>query len=235
MQPWAFAHLDHCAMAARPPPARPHIGLNPSPRFASYSTADWVEDDAWDSASDEETPSTSGWGRGMKSSSPATSPKPVPKPQNNSSSSTLASSFTHLHAPSPSSYPPRPEAQQLTSKNGWTIVRKGNESLGTPDQDGPAKLHESQGDVEVEGDMILGEMDPDVVEHPSTSPPKQRHNQGSIREDASEIVNGTHSTYVICFFNPHIPARSIFSCSSFREESSVLCEGDNSTRFFGES
>ncbi|KAJ3489037.1 hypothetical protein NLI96_g2406 [Meripilus lineatus] len=175
-------------MAARPPPARPHIGLNPSPRFASYSSTDWAEDDAWDSASDEDTPSTSGWGQSVKSTTPATSPKPVPKPQSNSSSSTLASSFTHLHAPSPSSYPPKPETLPQPSRNGWTMVRKENEARHS-DHDEILKTHEGHGDVEVEGDMIIGEMDPDIVEHHPTPPSKHKHNQGTVRDDADEIVN----------------------------------------------
>ena len=43
-------------MTARPPPARPHIGLNPTTKFSSYAVNnDWGEDDAWDSASDSES------------------------------------------------------------------------------------------------------------------------------------------------------------------------------------
>ncbi|CAE6429845.1 unnamed protein product [Rhizoctonia solani] len=42
------------------PPARPHIGLRPSSHFsiitAAQSNTDWAEDDAWDSASDDDKP-----------------------------------------------------------------------------------------------------------------------------------------------------------------------------------
>ncbi|KAL5632160.1 hypothetical protein ACGC1H_000240 [Rhizoctonia solani] len=42
------------------PPTRPHVGLRPSSHFSiittAQSTADWVEDDAWDSGSDDDKP-----------------------------------------------------------------------------------------------------------------------------------------------------------------------------------
>lgn len=74
--------------------------------------------------------------------------------------------------------------------------------------------------------MIVGELDPDVVEHHPTSPTKQqRHNQGSVRDDADEIVNGTtHSTYDDVFIHPHIPARSTISYPSAIGEESRLFE-----------
>lgn len=94
-------------MAARPPPTRPHINLNPSSHF-SYSITEWGEDDAWDSASDSESASNSQsvWGRSLNqpghprpsgtTSTSTSAPKPVPAPRKsqNSSSSTLALSYT---------------------------------------------------------------------------------------------------------------------------------------------
>ena len=147
----------HCGvviqMAARPPPTRPHINLNPSSHF-SYSITEWGEDDAWDSASDSESASNSQsvWGRSLNqpghprpsgtTSTSTSAPKPVPAPRKsqNSSSSTLALSYTHVSAPSPppsSSYashadsvsvPPTSATATPTTitKNGWTIVQKAN-------------------------------------------------------------------------------------------------------------
>ncbi|TCD67858.1 GTPase-activating protein [Steccherinum ochraceum] len=179
-------------MAARPPPARPHIGFNPSGRFSSYSTSDWVDDDAWDSGSDSESPTKSQWKQppNAKQGS-STSPKPVPKSgPSNSSSSTLASSYTHLHAPSPSSYPPRAEQAQATVKNGWTIVRKSTDQLGGTELDETTHTGEGVADVEADGsDLILGDMDPDVAVQPAAPSFKPRQDQGSIRDDVDEIVN----------------------------------------------
>ena len=181
-------------MAARPPPARPHIGLNPSSRFTSYSTSDWVDDDAWDSGSDSESPSKSSWKPPSSKPAPSSSPKPVPKSgQNNSSTSTLASSYTHLHAPSPSSYPPRTE--QAAGKNGWTIVRKSTDRPGGGEHDDSTHAGEGVVGVELDGsDLIVGDMDPEVAEQPAAPPSKPRQDQGSIRDDVDEIVNGRHRT-----------------------------------------
>jgi len=183
-------------MAARPPPARPHIGFSTSGRLSSYSTSEWVDDDAWDSGSDSESPNKPGWKQPPTSKqASSSSPKPVPKTgQNNSSSSTLASSYTHLHAPSPSSYPPRTEQAQA-AKNAWTIVRtSADDQLGGADHYGPANTGEGVADVEMDGsDLILGDMDPEVAEQPAAPPSKPRQDQGSIRDDVDEIVNGTPS------------------------------------------
>ncbi|KAG9316616.1 hypothetical protein JVU11DRAFT_2670 [Chiua virens] len=75
-------------MAARPPPARPHIGIHPS--FNASSNMDWAEDDVWDSASDSESPRHSTIAHSWRYSSNTqskrqlpgpfpTAPKPVPK------------------------------------------------------------------------------------------------------------------------------------------------------------
>ncbi|KAH8107795.1 rab-GTPase-TBC domain-containing protein [Cristinia sonorae] len=178
-------------MAARPPPARPHIGLNPSPRFSSYSTSEWVDDDAWDSGSDSESPTKTSWKQPTSKHASSSSPKPVPKSgQNNSSSSTLASSYTHLHAPSPSSYPPRPEQPQPVNKNGWTIVSKSTDRLRGADHDESAHTGDGAAGAEGDGsDLILGDLDPEVAEQPAPAPSKPRQDQGSLRDDVDEIVN----------------------------------------------
>ncbi|KAJ7072071.1 rab-GTPase-TBC domain-containing protein [Mycena amicta] len=153
-------------------PARPHIAIHPS----TYSAkSDW--EDAWDSASDsdEEAP---------KASSSRVQPRQVPRPNASSSptsdggsSSTLAFSFTHIS--NPSSYPP---------KNGWTIVKT---KPGSP-QPLEDSREEVNGDVDVEGDMILGDLEPDTMEPMEIIPPtpsKSKANQGIIRDDIQDIVD----------------------------------------------
>ncbi|KAF8894096.1 rab-GTPase-TBC domain-containing protein [Infundibulicybe gibba] len=186
-------------MAARPPPARPHIGIHPSTKFSSQ---DWGEDDAWDSTSDSESPRQStisnSWNRSPASSS-TTAPRPVPRPAHNSSSSTLAFSYTHINAPNPSSYPPRSEEPSHPSQNGWTIVRTENEKrddrikVDNPPGSGNEENVGDEGgqrDIDVEGDMVIGELSsPDqAIVHP---PPhvKAKQNQGAIRDDIVDIVN----------------------------------------------
>lgn len=177
-------------MSARPPPARPHIGLNPSHRFGSYGATDWAEDDAWDSGSDEESGTKSSYAQRASSS---TAPKPVPKPkQNNSSTSTLASSYTHLNAPSPSSYPPRTDTG-LSAKQGWTIVRTSTQSRTSIDRHEADRHGEAREDLEVEEDEIVGPLDPDVEHQEVTTPQslKFKHDEGIIKHDVDEIVKGT--------------------------------------------
>ncbi|KAJ3558015.1 hypothetical protein NM688_g1153 [Phlebia brevispora] len=174
-------------MSARPPPARPHIGLNPSSRFESYATTDWGEDDAWDSGSDEESTTKSSWTRASSS----TAPKPVPKPKQNSSTSTLASSYTHLHAPSPSSYPPRTEqASTPSAKQGWTIVRTSTQSRRSTDRHESEKATEAREDPEVEGEEIVGVFEPEDshVDRISPRTAKFKHDATVIRHDVDEIV-----------------------------------------------
>lgn len=176
-------------MSARPPPARPHIGLNPSSRFTTYSASDWTEDDAWDSGSDDEEASGSGWPSTHSRSSSSTAPKPVPKPHQNSSSSTLASSYTHVNAPSPSSYPPRTE--QAPAKQGWTIITNARE--GRKDE---GKQTEAAQYIDHDGDLILGDLDPDEplgAGHVNTPTSKPNRSQCVVRADVDEIVKGTLS------------------------------------------
>ncbi|KZT10679.1 RabGAP/TBC [Laetiporus sulphureus 93-53] len=179
-------------MSARPPPARPHIGLNPSHRFSSYSIADWAEDDAWDSGSDSESPSNTGWSRSKQGSSTAatattTAPKPVPRPILNNSSSTLAFSYTHVSHPSPSSYPPKQDLQP--SKHGWTIVSKSFDNQNNLEHRETDKVNDGGAYDDVEGDMIVGELEPEIAEQAAVTHSKPRQGQGSVRDDAEEIVN----------------------------------------------
>jgi len=185
---WHLRVRCSATMAARPPPARPHIGISPS--FHSPHSADWAEDDAWDSTSDSESPRQStinnSW---MQSSSrppsSATNPKPVPKPS--VSSSTLAFSYTHINAPSPSSYPPKPE-QPVQQKSGWTIVRKSTEIRVSAEEKEEAKVEEGVDDADDESEMVVGELEQEgTVE--STVKPSQ--DQVFIRDDVDEILNGS--------------------------------------------
>lgn len=182
-------------MSARPPPARPHIGLNPANRFGSYSISDWGEDDAWDSGSDEEASGPT-WRQSQTRAASSTAPKPVPKPQQNSSSSTLASSYTHVNAPSPSSYPPRieqPQPQPQTSRQGWTIISNSREDADQGKHNGQ-KQH-----PDVDGDLIVGDLDPEelpgedqlVQQVRPTKHDSQQSAAATIRADVDDIVKGT--------------------------------------------
>ncbi|KAH9935649.1 rab-GTPase-TBC domain-containing protein [Fomitopsis serialis] len=159
-------------MAARPPPARPHIGLNPSHRLSSYVIPDWAEDDAWDSGSDSESPSNPSWNRSSSfskqaSTSSSTAPKPVPRPNLNSSSSTLA-------------FPPQ---------NGWTIVRKSTDHRSSLDRRPSDKAKDGVVYEDVEGEMIVGELEPELADPAAVTHSRPRHDYGFVREDVEEIVN----------------------------------------------
>ncbi|KAJ7772670.1 rab-GTPase-TBC domain-containing protein [Mycena maculata] len=162
-------------MSVRPPPARPHIAVHPS---TYNSRADWAEDDAWDSTSDNED-------EPPKASSSRVPPQKVPsRPTQHSSSSTLAFSYTHVDAPNPSSYPPR----DIPPKNGWTIV-KTKPGASPPPEDNP---DEPSADADIEADMILGDLEPDAMEAMDIIPPlnsKPKANRGVIREDVEAIVD----------------------------------------------
>ncbi|PPR07708.1 hypothetical protein CVT26_003731 [Gymnopilus dilepis] len=187
-------------MNPRSPPARPHIGLHVS---SFNANADWGEDDAWDSASDSESPRhstlNSSWARPSASSS-TTAPKDVARLSKNASSSTLASSYTHLHAPS--SYPPKTDpASSEAPRNGWTMIRTSPSRKGSQTKlDERSERRDIEGDsgsvdVDVEGDMILGDLDPDANEDDPSGPSvstnthsKGKHLSSSIRNDVDDIV-----------------------------------------------
>lgn len=201
-------------MTARSPPARPHIGIHPTSHFSSL---DWGEDDAWDSASDSESPKQSTL---SLAGSRTTAPRAVPKPAYNksdSSSSTLAFSYTHVNAPNSSSYPPRTE-EPAAPKTGWTIVRKSPsdkaiEKYNSSSQDDSydnITSPEGQGDTDGESDMILGELeyDPFGPEAPNPPPGKATVDKGSIREDTEAILNGMPCLIATSFFCTHLRLHS---------------------------
>ncbi|KAG6850958.1 hypothetical protein H0H93_005827 [Arthromyces matolae] len=175
-------------MAARSPPARPHIGINPSNHFNPPGGGEWGEDDAWDSGSDSESPRQSTIAKSWNYS--RTAPKPVPKPNRSSSSSTLAFSYTHVTAPNPSSYR---ENATIGPKGGWTLVNTSKDRNGDDNVNSEGRADDSfeRGDADVESDMVVpGDLETDgFQDHPLTSPqPKAKHEEGSIREDADDIV-----------------------------------------------
>lgn len=180
-------------MSARPPPARPHIGLNP--HLSSFGTSsDWVEDDAWDSASDSESPHlSSSWNANRQQSS---TPKNVPGKvarSSSSSSSNLASSYTHINPPNPSSYPSKPDIPP-PNKGGWTLVKS---SGGKDPQPQPKDLKDSDIDhdtlaasttSEVADELVVGDFDdPVLLRGPSL---KLKESQSSVRKQVDEIVAG---------------------------------------------
>ena len=178
---------------ARPPPARPHIGINPPTRFSSYSTAaEWGEDDAWDSASDSESavqkPTTS---KPIPVGRPSGEPsiaRTNQRPKKQSSATSLAFSYTHVNAPSPSSYSPRPE-QSSSPKASWTMVRRSVESVASTSSLRGEELNGSlvqklSEDLAIEEEeIILGDMENDARPRPGTE---------NIREDAADIIQGRH-------------------------------------------
>jgi len=185
------------------PPARPHIGIH----LTSFPSTEWGEDDAWDSASDSESPRQSTIHRPTASTT-ITAPKRVPRKSSNLSSSTLAFSYTHVQAPSPGSYPPKGEPASSSPdapKNGWTMIRtspsKGGsdkklESLSSQ-RDHDLDAEGESGDIDVEGDMILGDLEPEGHTNEAQAsvsvPPshhKAKQNEGSIRHDIDDIVTG---------------------------------------------
>ena len=182
-------------MNPRSPPARPHIGIHLS-HFSN--TTEWGEDDAWDSTSDSESPRQS-----TLNNRPFPSSAPKKVSRTSSSSSTLAFSYTHLNAPNPSSYPPKSESPEAP-KNGWTIVRtshnkKGSESKMNLKADTGFGQDGDSRDVDVEGDMILGDLeaemtvtDLDVSTASLASHSKAKDNEGNIRQDIDDIINGIY-------------------------------------------
>ncbi|KAL1742485.1 rab-GTPase-TBC domain-containing protein [Schizophyllum fasciatum] len=180
-------------MTARPPPARPHLAVHASD-FGRTPT-DWAEDDAWDSASDDGAdprpppPQPDAWPRAA-SSAPKPVPARPPASEKSSSSSTLAFSYTHVSAPNPGSYPPRGEQAPPPARNEWTIV-----SSGPADADDMLEARELRGaradDLEPEGDLILGEMDPDPACGPSDAQSHaadEKTGKAAIREDAEAVA-----------------------------------------------
>lgn len=185
------------------PPARPHIAVH-STHFSSTPSTDW--DDAWDSGSDSEEPRqtiANPWKRSASGPS-STAPKQVPRSSSASSSSTLAFSYTHVNAPNPGSYPTpktiEEAAPRSRAQNGWTIVRTSSDRKRSHDGGKEQSQADPSADADVEGDMILGDLDQDFEngEHgPSdTTTRLSAHSKqmaATVREDAGEIVNGNYA------------------------------------------
>jgi hypothetical protein len=171
-------------MATRPP-------LVHSRGVLSFESGEWADDDPWDSASDEETAphrSTrsklgdsllSNFGTRVSTSVPSTS---LARKTNNSSSS-IAFSYTHIDASSP----PKSESI-ITSQNGWTMIRTSRDArANTEERNSVGKDDTVNGDIIVDGDILL---DDSVMGSANATRPRQ--NQGFIRLDALEIVNGIY-------------------------------------------
>jgi TBC1 domain family member 2 len=189
-------------MTARPPPARPHIShLHPS--HLSHSISEWGEDDVWDSASDEESPSHT-WSRSsLPSATKTTTPKPVPEARassdNNNSSSALAFSYTHVTVPSPSSYTSKVEpgesaTDMVPSKSDWTFVVK--KQSGVDIARNTEQESERGADADVE-EMVFGDLDTDsdFIDMPIV---KTHAELGVVRRDAEQIAKGAHTLIFTC-------------------------------------
>lgn len=179
---------------ARPPPARPHIGLNPPSRFSSYASVEWAEDDAWDSASDSETtaqktPHASKTIDSSKISFDSSSTvKQIPKPRKSPSSNSLTFSYTHVNAPSPSSYSPKPDHLH-SHKTSWAMVNKspnGSRQITDSDPGESDELHRNNEDFDFE-DIDVNDTD---AESSSTRPLRDRGAAVYVKGDAEDIVQG---------------------------------------------
>lgn len=105
----------------------------------------------------------------------------------------LAFSYTHVQAPSLSSYPFRGISSNSTDeldlqekdereRAGWTIVQ----SEGVEDN---FDTQIATNDVDVDGDMIVGEFEPDSLTLDSEDEPI-KEGKDAIREDAWSLVEG---------------------------------------------
>jgi len=211
------------------PPARPHIAVH-SAHFASSSTTDW--DDAWDSGSDSEERRqglvANSWNRSVGGSS-TTAPKQVPARSNSaSSSSTLAFSYTHVNVPNPGSYPTpkaiEEAAPRSKAQNGWTIVRTQSDRNCSGDSESLPSKVDHGADVDVEGDMILGELETDFDnnKHAGLNPTmhlsaRSKQLAASLREDAEEIVNGNYTFPVSSIIPTHSLINQLLSFRSIAE------------------
>ncbi|KAI6040309.1 rab-GTPase-TBC domain-containing protein [Pisolithus marmoratus] len=220
-------------MAARPPPARPHVGLHSSFNNPRAST-EWGEDDVWDSASDSESPlrpSRPSWratAPSVKQQLPAqAAPKPVPRPSSNSSSSTLTFSYTHVSAPSPSSYPPKvEESPSQLSKGGWTVVRK--PSISQRNTDGKSLVtnsYDMNGDADLDADMVVGDFEPEL--EPVVGA-KARLSQGSMKPDAEEVVN---DPFCRLLRSPHMSHSRLSSALSENKTNTITRSGETEKLF----
>lgn len=183
------------------------IGMSTASRF-SYSSIDWAEDDAWDSASDSESPahrpkntSNHSVGKMGLEATVSSPPRAIPtgtgkQNQSQSPSSSLNFSYTHVNAPSPGSYSKMGESIH-NHKTSWTIVSKSSENRTT----GPSRSEDTQrtirrkaSDEIVVDDFIIAELD----EGNETS---LRHGSGAsesgIRAEAEEIEKGAKLLFTL--------------------------------------
>ncbi|KAF8629856.1 hypothetical protein AX15_003218 [Amanita polypyramis BW_CC] len=131
------------------------------------SSLDWAEDDAWDSASDPDSPRHS----------------------------TLANlwGYTHINRPPPS-YPDNPLALKngwTIVRKSHTERR--SKSVDRHNVSKTTHFEESSHDADVDGDMVLGESDiesafPDQGPTPVSTHIKPKLDNGYIREDADDVV-----------------------------------------------
>lgn len=161
----------------------------------SMSASDWTigEDDAWDSASDSESPQA----RATTAGSPS---RPIPVAPNNirrkssndnnsSSSSNLAFSYTHINAPTAASYQrgtsitrspqsipsaPRRSDTGKDKSSGWTIVRTASTQPGKDD--------------EVTDEIILSTELNSESQNLHTN--RAKEGKVSVKLDVDDIVNG---------------------------------------------
>ena len=86
----------------------------------------------------------------------------------------------------------------MAPKGGWTLVKKSSDRItsktsSTEQVDEVVLDSEVRGDADVEGSMILGDLEPETGECDPAAPlatTKSSYNQCSIREDAHKIVHG---------------------------------------------
>ena len=179
---------------------RPSIGMSTTSRF-SYSTIDWAEDDAWDSASDSESPahrpknsSNHSVGKGGLDATVSSSPRAIPtstgkQNQSQSPSSSLNFSYTHVNAPSPGSYSKTGESIH-NHKTSWTIVSKSSEArINAPSrlEDAQRTIRRKASDELVVDDFVITEID-------EGNEASYRRGSGApeigIRAEAEEIEKG---------------------------------------------
>jgi hypothetical protein len=183
-------------MATRPPLVRS--------RGFSFESGEWADDDPWDSASDEETaPHRSTRSKpghpplsNLSTSAPTSMQSTTLTHKTNNSSSSIALSYTHVNASSsPKSDPTIP------SQNGWTMIRTSRDArTNAEERNAVGKYDTVNGDIIVDGDIVL---DDSIVG--SGNAAKSWQDQGFIRPDALEIVNGIHG---IRFCFSHFPIQN---------------------------
>lgn len=193
---------------AKPPPTRPHIGINPSHRFSSYSTFEWAEDDAWDSASDSESqPKASNTGATrtiVKSSTivATTPPQPIPhKAGRGSSGSSSSFSYTQVQVPSPSSEPSTHEPHSF--KNGWTIISEEGEPVEPADNDGLGNSKRTQAKSVNRQDNTGNAIESGLT--------KLKLGADTVRKDALQTVEGVHLVVDSSFNSMFMSSRSSIS------------------------